>query len=402
MNEFLDDPTLQPIWSAVQARLDRNGLDWRGRLTLPALLPEGRRRLGVILERHVPPERRSVALAELAAGVERISGVCLVDTLDGLGHRPAGRRELTRARDEATQARRAALDAAVAAIPAPAPWARPWAESAWTAGLFAGNPPVEVDAVVRQVVDVLGWSDSGRSRTEIAARILGNAHALDSDTRLAALVTRALRTIDGPDTERAVWERAGIPLDLVSMPVLTWGLPLTGNGALADATRVMTRARLPLHISIIAVRQELLAVHPGTPILVVENPRLVEAAAQIGLAAAVICTHGNPTTAPTEAIRALLNSGAILRYHGDFDGPGLAMAARAAQAGCAPFLMSADDYSGAVDAATIDGVILPADTGRVPETAWDPELAEVFAQRRLVVHEERVMDEVLAAHLADS
>ncbi|MCM3886157.1 DUF2399 domain-containing protein [Frankia sp. R82] len=42
---------------------------------------------------------------------------------------------------------------------------------------------------------------------------------------------------------------------------------------------------------------------------------------------------------------------AVLRYHGDFDAAGLAMAARACHAGCTPFRMSAADYRVAVAAA---------------------------------------------------
>ncbi|HJT03791.1 MAG TPA: DUF2399 domain-containing protein [Pseudonocardiaceae bacterium] len=54
--------------------------------------------------------------------------------------------------------------------------------------------------------------------------------------------------------------------------------------------------------------------------------------------------HGNPTTDPTEAIAALRVAGAHLRYHGDVDAPGLAMAAGAHTAGCTPFEMSARHY----------------------------------------------------------
>ena len=48
-----------------------------------------------------------------------------------------------------------------------------------------------------------------------------DAHALDTSTRLATLVARALTTRDGPADERSAWERAGLPWDLVSVPVLT-------------------------------------------------------------------------------------------------------------------------------------------------------------------------------------
>ncbi|MBV8995675.1 MAG: DUF2399 domain-containing protein [Pseudonocardiales bacterium] len=93
-------------------------------------------------------------------------------------------------------------------------------------------------------------------------------------------------------------------------------------------------------------------------------------------------------------------AGARLRYHGDFDAPGLTMAARAHTAGCAPFQMSARHYRDALAAAAAVGVDLPRDLAPAPATPWDPDLANLFEDRRLVVHQERVMDEVLAAHVA--
>ncbi len=79
MNVFLAGASLQPLWRGVAAALDRNGLDWRGRLTLPGLTPEGRRRLGIVIERPVLPGRRSVVLYDLAEGVERMTDAPLVE-----------------------------------------------------------------------------------------------------------------------------------------------------------------------------------------------------------------------------------------------------------------------------------------------------------------------------------
>jgi len=134
---------------------------------------------------------------------------------------------------------------------------------------------------------------------------------------------------------------------------------------------------------------------------VVENPRLVEAAAERRLAAAVLCTNGNPTTAPSLAIAQLRSCEARLRYHGDFDAPGLAMAGRARDAGCEPFRMSAEDYLSALAEASAAGVELPRDSAAAPRTPWDPALAIAFDEHRAVVHQERVMDDVLAANVAD-
>jgi uncharacterized protein (TIGR02679 family) len=199
-----------------------------------------------------------------------------------------------------------------------------------------------------------------------------------------------------------VWERAGLPLDLVSAPALTWGLPLLGDSPVAVATRALTAGGLPVHLSAAALRHTPLRVARGTPVLVVENPRLVENAAQRRLPAAVLCTNGNATTAPLEAIGALRAAGAGLRYHGDVDAAGLAMTGRAADLGCVPFQMTTQTYLDALAAAAGDGVRLPHDQAPVPPTPWDPGLAVAFAAHRLVIHEERVMDDVLDAHAAGS
>ncbi len=401
MNTFLADPALQPMWRSVAAALDRNGLGWRGRLTLPDLTPEGRRRLGILVESRISPTRRTVALDAVAAGVERLTGATFVDALATLGHAPTGRRESALARWDARQQRRAALDAATVVHLGDAAWVSAWRDAAWTDGLFASSTAQEVTTAVLRLGQVLASAGSGRSRTEVAAQLFGDAHALDTSTRLATLVTRSLATRDGPGDERSVWERAGLPLDLVSAPVLTWALPVLGAGGVADAVRTMTAAELPMQLSVLALRASPLTVAPGTPVLVVENPRLVEVAAQRRLAAAVLCTNGNPTTAPSLTIAQLRSCGAQLRYHGDFDAPGLAMTGRARDAGCQPFRMSAADYLDALANASAAGVELPRDSAAAPTTPWDPALAIAFDEHRAVVHEERVMDDVLSAHLAD-
>jgi hypothetical protein len=62
--------------------------------------------------------------------------------------------------------------------------------------------------------------------------------------------------------------------------------------------------------------------------------------------------------------------------------------------------MGAADYLVALSSAVADGVTLPHDQSPVPATPWDPDLAAAFTVHRLVVHEERVMDDVLDSHMA--
>lgn len=63
-------------------------------------------------------------------------------------------------------------------------------------------------------------------------------------------------------------------------------------------------------------------------------------------------------------------------------------------------LAEAADYLAALASAVPDGVALPHDRSPIPATPWDPGLAAAFTAHRLVVHQERVMDDVLDAHAA--
>ena len=253
--------------------------------------------------------------------------------------------------------------------------------------LTAQRIPLAIDALRAELGTDAVFTTPADYRAEIARRFFGGA---DPSGYLALLhQVRNPRVGDRID--------ADLPRRL-----LTWGLPALGAAGVADAVRAMTAAGLPMQLSVLALRASPLAVAAGTPVLVVENPRLVEAAAERRLAAAVLCTNGNPTTAPNLAVAQLRACGARLRYHGDFDAPGLAMTGRARDAGCEPFRMSAPDYLAALAEASAAGVELPRDAAAAPTTPWDPALAVAFDKHRAVVHEERVMDGVLSFHVTQT
>ena len=234
------------------------------------------------------------------------------------------------------------------------------------------------------------------SRTELAAALFGSSHALDPGTRLASFVTRALRCRLGEPVEgRELWEASGIHPDRVSAPALTWAIPAEGESPLDLAIQAASGGGLPLHVSLLAMLRHPLAVPVGTPALVVENPRLVEAAAERGLDCCTVATNGNPTTAVIELLAQLRASGARLWYHGDFDAAGIAICRRMHDLGCRPWMMDAQDYQDAIGRAERGSVRLDRDTAGCGPTPWDPALEKVFDAQRLVVHEEFVLDEVL-------
>lgn len=79
--------------------------------------------------------------------------------------------------------------------------------------------------------------------------------------------------------------------------------------------------------------------------------------------------------------------GAAIRYHGDLDPAGLAIAADHIAAGCQPWRVSASDLTTAPSGPPFDAT--------PPATPWDPDLAFTLATRGRAVHEEAVIAELL-------
>jgi uncharacterized protein (TIGR02679 family) len=283
------------------------------------------------------------------------------------------------------------------------PWVSEWAEEMVRTGLLGDLGSRAVEALigdVRHVLDHLACLESpGVSRTELAASLFGSAHALDEGTKRAAAITQALRYRQEEGfglTHRALWESVGILAGRVSAPVLTWRLPAAGGSALVDQIRSASAGGLPLHVSLFALQKYPVTVPQGTRILVVENPRLVEAAAERELPSCVITTNGNPTTAVKTLLEQLRASGAYVWYHGDFDSWGIGICRRMHEEGATPWMMDARDYEAAIDRAELAGIRLGHDSNDCGDTPWDPDLQGAFQRRgRRIIHEEFVLDSVL-------
>jgi uncharacterized protein (TIGR02679 family) len=233
------------------------------------------------------------------------------------------------------------------------------------------------------------------SRVDLAAKVLGSSHALDTGTREEAAVARALVYMLGPAEHRDLWAQAGVHLDLTSVPVLTWGLPLTDESGLACMTTEAAHAGIPLHLSRFALERYPVKVKPGSRILAVENPRIVEAAAQRRTDVSVVCTNGNPGSAVLLLLGQLRNERADLRYHGDFDAAGLAICERMMRFGLTPWRMDATDYQAALAIADTRGEALTKEKRAPGPTPWDPALQQLFERERRIVHEERLLPSLL-------
>jgi uncharacterized protein (TIGR02679 family) len=124
-------------------------------------------------------------------------------------------------------------------------------------------------------------------------------------------------------------------------------------------------------------------------VLVCENPRVLEAAAERGGGRTpVVCTSGQPALVVLDVLGEL--QGAELRYHGDFDWAGVAIANRLiAVAGVTPWRMSAADYERG-----LAGAALPL-VGASVEPVWDAELGAAMRHHGIAVHEEAVLPDLL-------
>lgn len=393
----LEAPELRDVWSAVRSRLERTGVDNRGRLRLPALTSRGRLLFAALVG---SPATTTVDLGALERSLAALGvGETLPDALRSLGYPvsadTARRRAARRAGHEARDAARAET------ATWPEPWAAGWIDEVVRAGVLAGSDTAGAIGLVRATRAVLdrieagGRGGGGIARVDLAAEVLGSSHALDRGTKAEAAVTRALRRcFPGSDT-RDAWEQAGIQMDLVSAPALSWGLRATPSSPLARLLDEAVRLGIPVHLSQLALRAHPVAVAAGTDVLVVENPRIVEAAAQSRTPFPVVGLNGNPAGAVLLLLDQLLSSKAALRYHGDFDAAGLRICARMHDLGLVPFEMDRAGYLAAVDDARTRGAPLPIDPHPAPATPWDPALQAAFDACRRVVHEERLLSTLL-------
>lgn len=403
--DWLRDEALGPVWAVARERLERNGVQPSGTVTVAGLDRSGRHALSGLLGRPVLRDRVRVDLAGLDAVLRERSGVGgLVGVLETLGG-PVRNRVAERSSSAAArEAPYAAVRAWLASRPevAAAPWLEAWLAGVRRSGVLSR---LESSLAATQLVRALevaagltvGTDARPVARTELAARGTGDAHALDDGSVLGVLVVRALAAAsDDPvpvtaSARRALWERYGVSADSVSSTCLVLGIRPGGGTPVARRLRDAADAGDPVHLTAWDVARDDLTVPPGTPVLVCENPRVLEAVAEAyGGMVPVVCSAGMPGLVAMEVLRRLAAGGVILRYHGDFDWPGLAITNRlVVQAGVRPWRMTAADY---LAAARPDG---PPLVGVPVEATWDPGLASAMRRRGVVVHEEAVLDSLV-------
>ncbi len=236
---------------------------------------------------------------------------------------------------------------------------------------------------------------------QFAAESLGgDSHALDPDRAVTGLVLRALARRAGLDrwddaeSRRDAWAAAGVIADEVSAPVLVLNMPALPTNTAGRQLRLLAEAGEPAYLTV----RQLLRAAPefepgdGRTIFVCENPTVVVAAASaLGSACApLVCIQGQLKTSARLLLKQLSEAGWRLAYHGDFDWPGLQIAAHVfRRLGANAWRMSAADYSSASPSSVVlTGFEVPAD--------WDANLSQAMKDAGHAVLEEQVLDRLLA------
>lgn len=229
-----------------------------------------------------------------------------------------------------------------------------------------------------------------------SARLFGDSHALDPGNPRSTLAIRAVARLsrvdfqDDAEGRRAAWAGVGVMCHELSTPALVFNLPSSRDTPLGRLLRTARNDIEPVHLSLrLLLRWPLSdeAEMMGREVFVCENPTVVAlAAAQVGdRCAPIICVNGQFATPSLVLLRQLRDAGARLRYHGDFDPSGLAIARRAiSESGAIPWRFNASDY-----VAAPKGVRFKGKPGATP---WDPKLSEVMRTEQKSVHEEAVVD----------
>jgi uncharacterized protein (TIGR02679 family) len=259
--------------------------------------------------------------------------------------------------------------------------------------------PADAGALLRELAAVLcALPASGTELGVFAARVCGDAHALDDDRRLATLVLNAVRAVygapagTGAERRRETWALVGLLKDELSTTVLTLGLPGDDTSCTGRALAALREAGQP---AVLTLRQLVRA--PPAPftatVHICENPAVVSAAAErLGPdCPPLVCTQGQPGAAALALLRHLSGAGCALRYHGDFDWGGLRIAnALLRRVPWQPWHYTTGDYRKAAAHART------ALTGSATAADWDPGLGPAMGGRGLRVEEELVLGTLLA------
>jgi len=233
---------------------------------------------------------------------------------------------------------------------------------------------------------------AGITLGQLAAETQGDSHALDAGRPVATLVLQACRVRQESVDERPreLWARLGVAVNELACPALCLNIPVLGGSVGGRPS-----AGEPYYCSLrMLLRQPPSFDVAGRDVFVCENPNVVSIAAdRLGAACApLLCTDGMPSASQRTLLTQLASAGARLRYHGDFDWPGIVIGNFVMRRfGATAWRFGREDY---LAAARLEGGRSVSGDGMV-QARWDEELAAAMVERGVVVHEEGVVGELL-------
>jgi uncharacterized protein (TIGR02679 family) len=400
LRDYLLFPPLAPLWVLLRKRLEQNGHAIRGSVAVE-LDDDGADRLSGLLGRPVSGGMVRVRLADLDASFRSNAAarglLSVVADLTGgpLRNLPADRDAVRAGR----QVLWAQLDQVLAEHGlADAEWAGPWADWLRASGTVTRLPRTRTTAVLMISVHALERVLTDHvpvGLAELASEVTGDAHGLDNGYPAAALVLRGIAFALGvapaasAAERRALWQCVGVSTDEVSGTVITWALRPPGDDRWSAMMRERADLGLITHLTVHELNRSFDLTRPGEIIHACENPQVLQGLAAAGVDRPVACMSGNPAAAGT----ALLARGAV-RYHGDFDWPGIAIARRIFGLGAQPWRFGRADYAAGVDRLPPDNQL--GLTGRAQTTPWDEALRPAMTAADVAVHEEALIDQLLA------
>ena len=388
--ELLERSEYAPLWVAARRRIERNGVSIEGTpLTLKGLSSDEADKIAGLLGVRRPTDGTlRVSLTALDRALRSsVVGLGVVDVLTRLGG-PLVDRRAARARSDADRSRRWAQLTAHPMV-GETPGLDGWLDHVRTTGLarrVAGNEATEATSTALSALAAVLNRDGGHRLAVLAADVTGDAHGLDRGKPAGTLAVHALSWLDGKPFPqdaadwRRTWSEAGVACDDLSCDVLVLNLP----GWSAEPLRLTLRQASSWRPQATA----------GRAVYVSENPAVLAAAADrfADRSPTMVCLDGMPSTAALVVLDGLVATGCTVRYHGDFDWRGLAIAGVLARkiAIAEPWQFSAADYRRAVGC----GVGTVPLSGRATPSPWDAELALSMEHAGVAVYEEQVIDEL--------
>lgn len=390
---------LAALWDRCWRAMARAGPnDWASvTLRVPLDRDDSRRAISGILGRPIRPgtAATTVQLGDLDELLRRADRAWDLRTVVEHEHGPLPDR--TADAQEQASAIAAARDHARSLAP-DEPWVETWLTDVDRGMLTRLHTRGELDLLSAAARVLAELPADGIPLPALASRITGDTKSLGSTT-LAGLVLRGLARRLGEPTprsaaeRRAVWEAVGVVPDDLASQVLVLNLAPTGSALAGWLTEAAT-AGLPFRVTLQQLARQPLDHGDVGPVFACENPAVLRAAAeQLGARSApLVCTEGRPSVACLRLLDGLVAAGADVRYHGDFDWPGLRIGGSLMVAtNGQPWRFGTTDYLDAVARLEPRSPL----TGSAATSAWDPDLARAMADVGRTIYEEDVLDVLL-------